>query len=135
MKIKDLQEDLNLLSSWEDRLEYIIDLGKEIHPFPEAERKEEHRVTGCMSRVWVFLYWEETGGARTLRLFVDSDSSIVKGLAAILVMRYDLVQEQDIPQDCALDLFSELGFAEHLSLSRRNGLVALESRIRSFIGS
>lgn len=135
MKINDLKEDLSLLSSWEDRLEYVIDLGKELLPLPEAERKEENRVTGCMSRVWVFLCWEETEGARILRMFVDSDSSIVKGLAAILVMRYDSVQEQNLPRDRALDLFSELGFTEHISPSRRNGLAALESRILSFIMS
>jgi cysteine desulfuration protein SufE len=133
MKISDLREDLVLLSSWEDRFEYVIDLGKELPAFPENKKTEENRVLGCMSRVWLYPWWEETENSRTFRLLVDSDSAIVKGLAAVLVMRYDGVPETELPKDTSDGLFSELGFAEHISPSRRNGLAALEGSIRSFI--
>ncbi|WP_321991434.1 SufE family protein [Marispirochaeta aestuarii] len=133
MRISDLREDLNLLSSWEERFEYVIDLGKDLPAFPENRKTEEYRVRGCMSRVWVYPRWEETDNTRVFRLLVESDSAIVKGLAAVLVMRYDGVPEADLPEDSSGGLFSELGFAEHISPSRRNGLAALEGRIRSFI--
>ena len=49
-----LLEDFELLESWEDRYRYIIDLGKDLDPYPEPFRTEEYRVLGCASQVWFY---------------------------------------------------------------------------------
>ena len=133
MEIAEIREDFAFLGSWEERYEYIIDLGRELAEFPETEKSEKNRVRGCMSQVWLLPAWDTIDGERRLRLKAASDSSIVRGLAALLIILYDGKPESELSGISAGDIFNELGLAEHLSPSRRNGLAALEERIRAFI--
>jgi len=135
MDIAEIREDFAFLGSWEERYEYIIDLGRELEEFPESEKNEKNRIKGCMSQVWLLASWEENGPERRLHLKAASDSSIVRGLAALLLVLYDGVPEAQLSNSSARDIFEELGLSEHLSPSRRNGLAALEKRVRDFIAS
>ncbi|MEM6904044.1 MAG: SufE family protein, partial [Pseudomonadota bacterium] len=49
----DLVETLEFLDDWEERYRFIIDLGKDLEPLPEAAYAEENKVKGCMSQVWM----------------------------------------------------------------------------------
>ena len=100
-----------------------------------SEKNEKNRIKGCMSQVWLLASWEENGPERRLHLKAASDSSIVRGLAALLLVLYDGVPEAQLSNSSARDIFEELGLSEHLSPSRRNGLAALEKRVRDFIAS
>ena len=133
MDIAEIREDFAFLDSWEGRYEYIIDLGRDLGEFPDSQKREENRVKGCMSQVWLLLGWEGEGAARKLSIRAASDSSIVRGLAAILRVLYDGTPENELSGIEPSRVFEELGLSEHLSPSRRNGLVALQKRIRDFI--
>lgn len=135
MEIDEIREDFAFLGSWEERYEYIIDLGRELEEFPVEEKNEKNRIKGCMSQVWLLAWWEKAGPERRLRLKAASDSSIVRGLAALLLALYDGVSESRLAGVSAREIFDELGLSEHLSPSRRNGLAALEQRVRDFIAS
>jgi cysteine desulfuration protein SufE len=133
MTIANLQSDFELLDDWEDRYRYIIELGRKLAPFPEAQRNETTKVRGCASQVWIV---SETrpganGGGPALHLEGDSDAHIVRGLIAILFALY-----QDKPAREILDIdpqtvFAALGLKEHLTPQRSNGLASMVERIRS----
>jgi len=57
MSIKEKQQELidtfNLFSDWEQKYEYIIELGKELLPMPEDRKNENHLIKGCQSQVWL----------------------------------------------------------------------------------
>ena len=53
MSVEDLRDDFSFLADWEERFRYIVELGRELEPMPEADKTEEHRVLGCQSRVWI----------------------------------------------------------------------------------
>ena len=133
MGLAELREDFEFITSWEERFEYIIDLGRDLPPFPDRAKTEENRVKGCMSQVWVLVSWEGSAPERTLRIQAASDSSIVRGLAAVLLMLYNGLRESQQPEISARELFEELGLSEHLSPSRRTGLAALEQTIQRFM--
>lgn len=135
MTLIEVKDDFGFLSSWEERYEYIIDLGRDLGEFPDAQKNELNRVKGCMSQVWILPSWERSGGEPRLRIAAASDSSIVSGLAALMQLLYEGKTPAEAVEVDAAALFEELQLAEHLSPSRRNGLAALEQRIREFISS
>ncbi len=51
--LKDIRDDFALLDDWEDRFRYVIELGKALPAFPEAERTDTNKVRGCASQVWL----------------------------------------------------------------------------------
>src|SRR5690554_5103218 len=89
----DIVETLSFFDSWDDRYKYIIDLGRELPPLPDTERRDENLVRGCQSQVW--LVSEERDGR--LYFEVDSDAFIVKGLLAIVLAAYNGKTAAEIP--------------------------------------
>src|SRR3546814_9179942 len=107
MAIDDILENFALFDDWEDRYRFVIDLGRELPPFPEAARNEENRVRGCTSKVW--LISEMSGDPKVLTLEGDSDAHIVKRLVAILLSIYSGKTLADILKIAARALLGQLG--------------------------
>ena len=125
-----LLEDFDILESWEDRYRYIIDLGKDLEPYPDLYRTEEYRVIGCASQVWFYPHITKGEDEIIFNFKGDSDAMIVKGLIKILVIIYN---NKTISQLQDLDPFVQikmLGLQEHLSSQRSNGLKSMISKIQ-----
>ena len=122
---RELVETFELFDDWTDRYQYIIDLGREAPPFPEECKREEYRLHGCQSQVWIV---SEQQGER-LHYEATSDSSIVAGLIAILLKVYSDRRPADILATPP-DFIKDLQLAEHLSPTRSNGLHAMVQRVR-----
>jgi cysteine desulfuration protein SufE len=98
---------------------------------PEAEHSAANKVQGCASQVWLSKQIDRDGGEPQLNYLGDSDAHIVRGLIAILLTLYSGRTPQHILATDALALFDELGFREHLTPQRSNGLRSMVERIRS----
>ena len=122
---RELVETFQLFDDWTDRYQYIIDLGRQAEPFPDAWKTEDHRLHGCQSQVWIVT---EQRGDR-LHYAATSDSTIVAGLIAILLSVYSDRRPADILATPPKFL-EEIELAEHLSPTRSNGLHAMVQRIR-----
>jgi cysteine desulfuration protein SufE len=129
--IQDIQrqiiEDFSFLPEWEERYAYLIELGQKMAPLPEEHKTKENIVRGCQSTVW--LNSECNDGI--LNLKADSDSLIVKGLAALLLQVYS-GQPAVKAATAELTFFDETGLNKHLSSQRANGLKAMIDQIRKF---
>ena len=121
-----LAEDFDLIGDWEEQISYVIDLGRELSPFTEAEHSEANKVRGCASQVWLVSGRE--GDALTFR--GDSDAHIVRGLIAILLKFYSGRTPADILAFDAKAAFKRLGLDGTLSTQRSNGLASMVERIR-----
>jgi len=126
------QDNFALLEDWDDRYRYVIELGRTLDPMPDAEHSAANKVQGCASQVWLSKR-RVTDGSGQLRLHYlgDSDAHIVRGLIAILLSLYSDRPPQEILSTDAIAVFDELGFREHLTPQRSNGLRAMVERIRS----
>ncbi len=129
MALDDILESFSLLDDWEDRYRFVIDLGRELPPFPDEARTEDNRVRGCTSKVW--LISEVEGNPPVITLKGDSDAHIVKGLVAVLLSLYSGRTATEILAIDARDVLSKLGLEAHLSPMRTNGLFAMVERIRA----
>jgi len=125
-RAEDIAETLAFFDDWEDRYRYIIELGKQLPELAPQRRREEILVRGCQSQVW--LDWHLEDGH--IRLEIDSDALIVRGLIAIVLAVYD---GRTAAQISAFDIdgyFQRLELLKHLSATRGNGLRAMVQRIR-----
>jgi cysteine desulfuration protein SufE len=129
--IDEIKDNFALLEDWDDRYRYVIELGRTLDPMPEAEHNATNKVNGCASQVW--LARDETRsdtGEPVLVYRGDSDAHIVRGLIAILLALMSGRTPRAILETDAVAVFDELGFKDHLTPQRSNGLRSMVERIR-----
>ncbi len=132
MSIEDLIDDFAYLDDWEDRYRYVIELGKDLPEFSEAERTKANKVEGCVSQVWLASHTRPNkAGEPVLEFTGDSDAHIVRGLIAILFRLYNGKTPTEIIESDPRDVFHRIGLDEHLSPQRSNGLHAMVQRIHA----
>lgn len=127
--IERIFEDFEFLDEWEDRYRYVIDLGRDLPPFPESARTPQNKVQGCVSQVWL----ETTrgdGSDPVMRFAGDSDAHIVRGLVAIMLALFSGRRASEIARIDAEAVLKRLGLDEHLTPQRANGLRSMVARIR-----
>jgi cysteine desulfuration protein SufE len=132
MTIDEIKENFELLDDWDDRYRYVIELGRTLAPMPEQEHSPANKVQGCASQVWLSRTLTRDDHDKPMLSYLgDSDAHIVRGLIAILLTLYSGLTPQEILASDALAVFDELGFKEHLTPQRSNGLRSMVERIRN----
>ena len=122
MKIADIQAELvdefEIFDDWMARYEHVIDLGKQLPEFSEDWKTQENKISGCQSQVWINMTLQDNG-----KVHIDgtSDAAIVSGLVAIVLRVYSDQTPQNI-LDAKPDFIADIGFTDHLSPTRSNGL-------------
>ena len=126
-KQQELIDDFAFLSDWEQKYEYIIDLGKELKGLPEEKKKEDILIRGCQSQVWL------DAELRDGKIFflADSDGILPKGIISLLVGVYSGHTAEEI-LDSDFDFISKIGLQEFLSPSRANGLASMIKQIKFY---
>jgi cysteine desulfuration protein SufE len=113
----ELIEEFEFFDDWMSRYEHVIDLGKKLPEFKEEWKTEENRIRGCQSQVWLNMEMRDD----LLHIDGISDAAIVSGLVAIVLRVYSDQKPQDI-LDAKPDFIADIGFNDHLSPTRSNGL-------------
>ena len=128
---QEIVDNLEFLDDWEDRYRYVIELARGLEALPEDQRTDETKVRGCVSQVWLVTINapDPTGDVR-LEFIGDSDAHIVRGLIAILLRLYSGRTPHEILSLDIKGTIDRLGFAQHLSPNRANGLFSMVERIR-----
>ncbi|MFT6072804.1 MAG: cysteine desulfuration protein SufE [Alphaproteobacteria bacterium] len=124
----ELLENLSFLDDWEERYGYILELGKKIPPFPDTYKTDIFQVKGCVSQVW--LYPE----MRDDKLFFKggSDSQLVQGLVAIILIIYSGLSKIEIQNIDFQAKFTALGLSEQLTPQRSNGVFSMIQKIQDY---
>jgi|SRR5437868_14400172 cysteine desulfuration protein SufE len=129
--IDEIIENFALLDEWDDRYRYLIELGRQLEPLPDAARNDTNKVQGCASQVWLSTSVKLDGpGGPVLNFIGDSDAHIVRGLIAVLFALFSGKHAKDILSTDAIALFEKLGLKEHLTPQRSNGFRSMVERIR-----
>ena len=132
MTTDEIIADFSLLTDWDDRYRYVIELGRALAPLGADAHNEVNKVQGCASQVWLATSVEPNGAAGPVLTFVgDSDAHIVRGLIAILLIVYSGKPAREILDTDAVALFERLGLREHLTPQRSNGFRAMVERIKA----
>ncbi len=125
-------EDFAYLDDWEERYRFLIELGRALGEFPEAERTAENKVQGCASQVWfAFRRSRDSQGVPHMSFRGDSDALIVRGLIALLVALLSGRPAREVAAFDALGALRPLGLEEHLTPQRSNGLASMVKRLKA----
>ncbi len=124
---QDLIEEFSFFDNWIDRYQYLIDLGRRLPEFPDADMTDANTIKGCQSQVW---FVASKDGDR-LKFRAISDAAIVSGLIALLLRIYSDRRPQEI-LDTPPDFVAALELEQHLSPTRSNGLSSMLQAIRRF---
>ena len=131
MSIKEIQEEIidefSMFDDWDERFQYVIDLGKGLPLIDEKYKLEENTIKGCQSKVWLHAEMQDD----KLVFTADSDAIITKGIIAILIRVFSHQKPDDILQ-ADTRFIEEIGLKDHLSLTRANGLVSMIKQIKMY---
>ena len=119
-------DSFSMYDEWLDKYEYLIDLGKNLAPYPDSSKTDDRLIKGCQSRVWLD-YLMKDG---KLWFTADSDAIITKGIISLLVSIYS----GRTPEEIASSDFSfieKIGLKENLSPTRANGLASMIATIKA----
>jgi len=122
--LDDIVDIFELLGDWDQRYQYLTELGEKLPAMPEEFRSEVNKVRGCMSQVWVCAYRDEDD-TDLVRFYGDCDTSIIKGVLALLIRLVDGKTVGEIERLDVDELFTRLNLDEHLSPNRHIGVYAI----------
>lgn len=114
-------------ADWQEKYEYIIELGLDLPPLASEHKTEAKRIIGCQSNVWLNAEYDAEAGV--MQYQADSESMIVKGLISMLVQVLS-GQKPEAIVSAQLDFLNRLGLDRHLSPTRSNGLNAMVQEMR-----
>ena len=103
----------------------IIELGRELPPYPEELKREDKIVTGCQSILYLSASLHEGG----VRFLSHSEALITSGLAYLLLFVYN-DQSPEAILKCPPQFLEDLGIPNALSPNRSNGLSSLFLRMQ-----
>ncbi|QDT44840.1 Cysteine desulfuration protein SufE [Gimesia alba] len=130
ISIEELIEEFEYLNDWEERCDFLIDLGFELPPMPDSDKTEANRVHGCQSMVWLTTELKQVEDQRVLEIHADSDALIVKGLIAVLLAIYNNKTPEEVLAIDVKQYFSQLQLDKYLSSQRKNGLFGMVERVQ-----
>lgn len=121
----DIVEEFGLFDTWDEKYEYIIDMGKKLKPLEEQYKKDENKIKGCQSTVWMTSEFRD--GKVWYR--AESDAVIVKGLVSMLIRVLSGHAPKEIV-DAKLDFIDHIGMKQHLAQTRSNGLLSMVKQMK-----
>lgn len=124
---EEIIDEFSIFDDWEERYQYMIDLGKDLPLIDEQYKTEDNIIKGCQSKVWVHAEMQDN----KINFTADSDAIITKGIIAILVRVFSNQHPKDI-LDADTKFIDEIGLKEHLSPTRANGLVSMIKQLKMY---
>jgi len=130
--IKEIQDEIIsefeiLGDDKESTIFYIMELGGNLKPFPDSERKEENIIKGCQSKVWLIA--DENNGK--VEFQADSNTDITKGLISLLIRVLNGRRPAEIIQ-ADLDFIQKIGMGGIIGSQRSNGLAAMIKQMKLY---
>ena len=124
---EEIIESFSLFDTWEEKYEYIIDLGKKLPVLDDKYKLPENIIKGCQSTVWLVADYHDG------KIFfkADSDAVIVKGLVSMLIEVLSGHSPDEI-LDAKLDFIGEIGMMNHLAQTRSNGLLSMVKQMKNY---
>jgi cysteine desulfuration protein SufE len=120
-------EEFAMFEDWEERYQYMIDLGKDLPLIDPQYKTEDNIIKGCQSKVWVHAELKDD----KIDFTADSDAIITKGIIAILIRVFSNQHPKDI-LEANTDFIDQIGLKEHLSPTRANGLVSMIKQLKLY---
>ena len=115
------------LSTVDEKYTLLFQLGDDLPPMAPDLKTDENQVSGCQSKLWFHLH--RNGGR--FHLQADSDSMVIKGIAALLVRLVEGRTADEI-LTISMDFIDQIKIWK-LASERNNGLLAMLDHIHAWV--
>jgi len=129
MSPDEILETFDLLSDWDQRYEFIAELGGQLPLMPAEEKTDANLVRGCNTPAW--LTGSLTGSPPVMDYRADADGPLVRGLVALLLAPFQGKPPQEVAETDAAGYIDALGLEQHLSPTRRVGMHVFIERVKA----
>ena len=126
-RMDEITERFSGFKDWEMRYRHLIEMGKDLSPLTPEQKIEANKVKGCTSQVWLVAESKDN----KISFFGDSDSSLVKGIVALLITIYSDATPEEILQTKPT-FVDDIELKQHLSPNRANGLGSILKQISRY---
>ena len=126
-EIEEIVDEFSFFDDWADRYQHLIDLGRKLPGISCEYQNNAYKLSGCQSTV--FFVAKKTD-ENLIQFKAQSDAAIVQGLVALILRVYSGRSADEII-NTRPDFLKQIGLDKHLSPSRKNGLAAMISKIKS----
>lgn len=130
LTLQQVVENFEYLDDWDERYQYLVELGESLPPLEQEFYTDDNRVKPCMSSVWVVAR-RSIENHDLIEFAGDCDTSIIKGVLALLI---ELMSGRTVDEIKKMDmdvLFDELKLAENLSPNRHVGIYAIVNMMKA----
>jgi len=127
-EIDEIIDTFDLLGDWDERYQYLMELGERLPAMDPVQKVDANRVMECMSTVHVVP--EPLDGGPQLTFHGDCDTAIIKGVVALLVQLFSGKTPEEIEATDVDALFEGLQLEEHLSPNRHVGVYAIVNKMK-----
>lgn len=128
-EMTEILENFELLGDWDERYQYLVEIGERLAPMPPEDKTDRNRVIECMSLVHTAAHpMPDQPGHLAFR--GDCDTAIIKGVVALLVGLFSGKRPEEIEALDVEDLFEALRLQEHLSPNRHVGVYAIVNKMK-----
>lgn len=131
MTVEELIDNFSFLDGWEEKYQYVIDLGHKLEPLDEKFKTDDWKVKGCQSQVWLVPQIQNG----IFHFKGDSDAILVKGIISIVLLIYNDKTADEIKNIDVTKIFVKLGLEENLTPSRRNGMLSMVEKIKQYVAA
>ncbi|KPK37111.1 MAG: Fe-S metabolism protein SufE [Gammaproteobacteria bacterium SG8_47] len=128
-ELDEVVDAFELLGDWDQRYQYLVELGERLGQLPQEAYVDDNKVTGCMSQVWV-MAMPDQGDPERLHFAGDCDTSVIKGVLALLIQVADGKTLQELDAFDVDEMFERLQLDDHLSPNRHVGVYAIVEKMK-----
>jgi cysteine desulfuration protein SufE len=118
-KVAQIKEDLQMFPDANQKVEYILDLGKSPTTLPPEKKNDETLVKGCASRAWLTAECKDG----KVHFGAEGESPLAKGMIVLLL---DIFNDRTPDEILSFDpkKLADIGLMELLSPVRQQGMEA-----------
>ena len=129
-KLENIREGFTILSG-QDKLVYLIDLGKKLDLIDIKDQTNENKIHACTSQTWI----KTIHVGENISFKANSESSMVKGLLRIIQIGFNGSEQKDILNfinefESAEKLFDWIKLGPTISSQRQNGFIGSLNHIK-----
>ncbi len=124
---KQIIEDFELFDEWEEKYQYIIEIGQKLPPLDDKYKLDENKIKGCQSSVWLHAYAKDG----LVYFEADSDSTFVKGEIALLIRVLSGQPAAEVV-NAPLAFIDTIGLRQHIAVTRANGLSSMIKQMKLY---
>ncbi len=113
--IKKIVKEINLCTNWEEKIDYLIYLSKNLPLNKKKIRKKKYILYGCYNSIWLKI----KNNKKKININADSNTLIVKGILFIILSIFNNKKKKYIINIKLIDFFKKINLFKYINITKQ----------------